>query len=121
MGKGTLYVTGSVYIHDNVLPPDDSFPTVSCMGIIAGSDIELATGSGESHILTAGAFYAANQIRSGKQTQHAGTFVANYFDMGSQVPKIYQVPLLERNLPPGLPGGDRYFFIKTVYWRITGL
>ncbi|MDH7498893.1 MAG: PilX N-terminal domain-containing pilus assembly protein [candidate division NC10 bacterium] len=121
VGKGTLYATGSVYLHDDVLPPADSFPTVNCLGIIAGQNIELATGGGESHIRTAGAFYAANRISSGKQTQHAGTFVANYFDMGSQVPRIYQVPLLEKNLPPGLPGGDPYYFVKTVYWKIAGL
>jgi len=24
---------------------------------------------------------------------------------------------LGKNLPPGMPGGDPYFFIKTVYWR----
>jgi len=117
-GKGALYVTGTVYVHDNVLPAtNDSFPTTNSLGIIATADIELATGGGESHVLTAGAFYAAGRIKSGKQTQHAGTFVSNYFDMGAQVPKIYQVPLLGRNLPPGVPGNAPYVFIKTVYWR----
>jgi len=64
-----------------------------------------------------GAFYAPNRIICAKQDQIAGTIVANYFDMGGQVPSIYQVPLLAKNLPPGMPGGDPYFFIKTVYWR----
>jgi hypothetical protein len=87
------------------------------LGLIAGGDIELATGGGESNILTAGAFYAANKVKINKQTQHAGSIVCNFFDLGSQVPSIYQVPLLARNLPPGMPGGERYYFVKTVYWR----
>jgi hypothetical protein len=117
-GKGTLYVTGNVYVHDNVLPASaSSFPTTNCLGIIATNDIELATGGGESNILTSGAFYAGNKIKTVKQTQHAGTFVCNYFDLGSQVPSIYQIPLLGKNLPPGMPGTDPYYFIKTVYWR----
>jgi hypothetical protein len=117
-GKGTLYVTGSIYVHDNVLPATAlSFPTTNCLGLIAGGDIELATGGGESNILTAGAFYAANKVKINKQTQHAGSIVCNFFDLGSQVPSIYQVPLLARNLPPGMPGGERYYFVKTVYWR----
>jgi len=117
-GEGTLYVTGSIYVHDNVLPATDhTFPTTNCLGLIAGTDIEMATGGGEANILTAGAFYAANQVRIGKQTQHAGSIVCNYFDLGSQVPSIYQVPLLARSLPPGMPATAPYIFIKTVYWR----
>ncbi len=117
-GKGTIYCTGTVYIHEYTLPAaNDSFPTIDCLGVIAGVDIEMATGSGESQILVAGAFYAQNKIKSNKQTQTAGTWVSNYFDLGSQVPIVYQVPLLGRNLPPGMPGGDPYFFIKTVYWK----
>ena len=77
----------------------------------------MATGSGESQIKVAGAFYAQGKIKANKQTQTAGTWVSNYFDLGSQVPKIYQVPLLSRNLPPGMPGGEPLYFIKTVYWK----
>jgi len=117
-GKGTLWATGNVYIHDCVLPATaSSFPTSNVIGVIAGNDIEICTGAGESAARLTGAFYAVNTIRSAKQTQTAGTWVSNYFDLGSQVPRIYQVPLLGRNLPPGMPGGDPYFFIKTVYWR----
>ncbi|MDH7498894.1 MAG: PilX N-terminal domain-containing pilus assembly protein [candidate division NC10 bacterium] len=121
-GVGTLYVTGSVYVHDHVLPAtNNSYPIANCLGLVAGTDIEIATGGGEANILTAGAFYAANKVKIGKQTQHAGSIVCNYFDLGSQVPSIYQVPLLARNLPPGMPAGDPYIFIKTVYWReVTG-
>ena len=49
-----------------------------------------------------GVFYAADQIVSAKQNVIAGTFVCKSFDMGTNVPKIYQTPSLADNLPPGL-------------------
>ncbi|MFH0872866.1 MAG: hypothetical protein V1878_10330, partial [bacterium] len=122
--KGTLYVTGDVNINDCVLPVDPipatpamdpSFPTINCIGIIAGNNIDL--NCGQSQVQHCGAFYAQGTIKANKQTQTAGTWVSNYFDFTDQVPGIYQVPLLGKNLPPGMPGGDPYFFIKTVYWR----
>jgi hypothetical protein len=117
-GKGTLWATGNVVIHDCVFPATaSSFPTTNAIGVIAGNDIEICTGAGESAARLAGAFYAVNRIISAKQTQTAGTWVSNYFDLGSQVPSVYQVPSLHKNLPPGMPGGDPYFFIKTVYWK----
>jgi hypothetical protein len=117
-GKGTLWATGNVIIHDCVLPATaSSFPTTNVIGVIAGNDMEICTGAGESAARLAGAFYAVNTIRSAKQTQTAGTWVSNYFDLGSEVPKVYQVPLLGKNLPPGMPGGDPYYFIKCVYWK----
>jgi len=115
-GKGTLYATGDVNIKDCVLPATaSSFPTTNSIGIIAGNNIDMD--SNVAQVRHCGAFYAPNRIICTKQDQIAGTIVANYFDMGGQVPSIYQVPLLAKNLPPGMPGGDPYFFIKTVYWR----
>ena len=117
-GKGTLWATGNVVIHDCVLPATaSSFPTTNVIGVIAGGNLEICTGPGESAARLAGAFYAVNRIRTAKQTQTAGTWVSNYFDLGNQVPSIYQVPLLGKNLPPGMPGGDPCFFIKTVCWK----
>jgi hypothetical protein len=94
-----------------------SFPTTNAIGVISEGSIDIATGGGESNARITGAFYAQNTIRSNKQTQTAGTWVSQNFDLGNQVPRIYQVPLLAKNLPPGMPGADPYFFIKTVYWR----
>ncbi len=118
LGKGTLYVTGNVYIHDCLLPAaTSSFPTNDAIGIIAGNDIEIATGSGERAVRVAGALYARNSIRSNKRTQTAGTLVAQSVDPGSEIPSIFQVPLLAKNLPPGMPGSTPCYFVKTVYWR----
>ena len=66
----------------------------------------------------AGAWYAQRKMVSAKQNQFAGTYVADYFDMGTNVPSIYQVPTLATNLPPGMPGGKNAFTIASVFsWK----
>ena len=65
----------------------------------------------------AGAFYAQGTIVSAKQNQIAGTFVASYFDMGTNVPNIYQVPALPQNMPPAMPGDKNYYSLKVRSWR----
>jgi len=64
-----------------------------------------------------GAFYAQNKIASAKQNQIAGTFVSDNFDMGTNVPKIFQVPGLENNLPPGMPGATITYTMHTSNWH----
>lgn len=116
-GRGTFFAEGTVRVHCSVLPAN-TFPTVDVLGCIAGQDIEFATGSGESQLSGAGAWYAQRTIKSAKQNQFAGTYVANYFDMGTNVPSIYQVPALSSNLPPGMPGGDACFAsVQVVSWK----
>jgi Tfp pilus assembly protein PilX len=115
-GKGTLYATGDVNIYDCVLPATaSSYPSTNIIGIIAGNNMDMD--SNVSQVRHCGAFYAQNSIIMAKQDQIAGTIVTNYFNLGSQVPSIYQVPLLSKNLPPGMPGGPPYIFIKTAYWK----
>lgn len=117
-GSGSLYATGFVFMHSNFLPATgEVFPTTTRVGIIAGRNIELATGNGDAQLKMAGAFYAQGKIVSAKQNEIAGTFVAQYFDMGTNVPKIYQVPSLPANMPPGMPGDKSYYTIKVKTWR----
>jgi len=104
-GKGTLFSKGTIKVHGNVMPKT-MFPTTDAMGCIAKYDIEFATGGGEAQLKAAGAWYAQRTIKSAKQNEFAGTYVANYFDMGTNVPKIFQVPELAQHLPPGMPGGE---------------
>ncbi|MHB1000980.1 MAG: hypothetical protein ACYC27_17190 [Armatimonadota bacterium] len=104
-GKGTLFSKGTVRVHGNVMPLQ-TFPTVDALGVIAKYDIELATGTGEAQLELMGAWFAQREIISAKQNQLAGTFVSNYFNLGTNVPSIYQVPALAKNLPPGMPGSD---------------
>ncbi|MCH8274325.1 MAG: hypothetical protein IH851_06010 [Armatimonadetes bacterium] len=117
-GRGTLYSTRSIDVHANLIPEDGIiFPTGVVLGLLAAEDIDLATSGGDAQLTMIGAFYAQGVITSRKQNQIAGTFVANYYDMGTNVPNIYQVPALANHLPPGMPGNESIFFLKRKTWR----
>ncbi|MCX7799730.1 MAG: hypothetical protein N2109_05235 [Fimbriimonadales bacterium] len=117
-GSGTLYARRDINISANLLPAvGQVFPTTSRLGILAMRNIGLATGSGDAQLSMAAAFYAQGTITSAKQNQIAGTFVANFFNMGTNVPNIYQVPDLRRNLPPGMPGDKPYVTLRLRSWR----
>ena len=115
-GTGTLFSTGDIDIHGDVLPTTDyldtAAPTVNNLGLIADDDMHLATGPGESQIKVMAALYAEGQTQIAKQTTVAGSVVTNFFDLGNQVPSIFQVPALSSNLPPGLPGADPMLFVN---------
>jgi len=114
-GNETLGIPGTIKVHGSMLPKT-SFPIVNVIGFIAKHDIEFATGPGESQLMAAGAWYAQRTIKSAKQNQFAGTYVANYFDMGTNVPNIYQVPALKNHLPPGMPGGENVVSVQVLSW-----
>lgn len=111
-GKGTIYAagdgsdgSGDIEVHSNLLSVG-TFPSIAVLGLMAKNDINLATGPGDSQLIMTAAFFAGHEIVSTKQNQIAGTFVSTSFDMGLNVPKIYQVPTLKDNLPPGLIGSE---------------
>ncbi|MDI9638806.1 hypothetical protein QPK87_18600 [Kamptonema cortianum] len=116
-GRGTIYATQDIYVGTNLLPGLGKFPVDSVLGIVAGRNMGLATGNGDSQLKLAGAFYAQGTITSAKQNQIAGTFVANFFDMGKNVPNIYQVPALRLNMPPGMPGDEPVITLNIQSWR----
>jgi hypothetical protein len=114
-GKGTIVSTGDISIYGNILAKGlAKFPETNALGLVAYNDINLIT---TSQLMIMGAIYAEEMITSAKQNQIAGTFVSDYFDMGSQVPSIYQVPGLEDNLPPGMPGAAITYNIFTSNWH----
>jgi hypothetical protein len=118
LGNGTIYATQDIKIDGDLLPKSGAtFPTTARLGLIAKRNMLLATGSGSSQLSMAGAFYAQGKIVSAKQNQIAGTFVANFYDLGTNVPNIYQVPSLPTNMPPAMPGDKLYFTIKVQSWR----
>lgn len=88
----------------------DKFATDDVAGIVSNGTLQL--GVNASQLRLSGAFYAQEEVKCTKQTQVLGTLVANYFDL-VQVPHIYQVPDLVKNLPPRLPGGDIWMYA----WR----
>ena len=127
-GTGTLVVgneygssAGDIVIHSHLLAHgtyidegEDGFPH-HALGLVANR-IELAT-PGDAQLMMTGAFYAEDEIVSTQQNAIAGTFVSNIFDMGTNVPRIYEVPELVDNLPPGLPGAeDIYLRVTTDEW-----
>lgn len=117
-GSGTIYTTGTTRIDGDLLPAAGKvFPTTTRLGLIAGKDLMFATGAGSSQLSMAGAFYAQGTIVSAKQNRIAGTFVASFFDLGTNVPSLYQVPSLPSNMPPAMPGDKRYFSIKALDFR----
>jgi hypothetical protein len=115
-GTGTIVSQGDISVHGDLLA-NELFPTTDSLGLIAYNDINLATGPGDSQLKMMGAFYAQNKITSAKQNQIAGTFVSDNFDMGINVPKIFQVPGLENNLPPGMPGATITYTMHTSNWH----
>lgn len=117
-GSGTMYATGNINVDGNLLPAAGlKFPTTTRIGLIAKQNMNLATGNGSSQLSMAGAFYAQGTIKSAKQNQIAGTFVASFYDMGTNVPNIYQVPSLTSNMPPAMPGDKRYYTLKVKSFR----
>ncbi|MEZ0325570.1 MAG: hypothetical protein ACAH95_06670 [Fimbriimonas sp.] len=117
-GNGSFYCPGTIKVDGNFRPAAGlSFPVTTRVGFIAKNSIKLASGAGSSQLTILGAFYAQNAITSQKQNTIAGTFVATTFDMGTNVPSVYQVPALRTNLPPAMPGADPIIFLRLRGWR----
>lgn len=116
-GRGTLYCSNpskEVRIEGNILPVAlASYPTTHVMGMIAAGDVRFD----RSQLRAAGAFYSAKMITPQQQTEVAGTLVCDQFNLGSQVPKVWQVPSLANNLPPGMPGSLPLWGFTTKRWR----
>ena len=114
-GTGTIYAIGDIRIHGDLMPNtkylDTGNPNVDNLGLIADDDMDLATGPGESWIKVMAALYAEGQTTIAKQTRIAGAVVSTYFDMGTNVPRIFQAANLSNNLPPGMPGSAPMLFV----------
>ncbi len=114
-GSGSILVTGNVLINtDLVTSGANSFPN-NIVGIMTPNSIDF----NEASIDVMGLFYAESQVTVQKQTDIMGTIVSNYFDMGTNVPAIYQVPDTVDNLPPGMISGDEAFWYLLVAWIKT--
>jgi hypothetical protein len=122
-GRAAILVHGDVSLDTDLLAQNadgttsNSFPVNNILGIMAQGSMTMGT---NSQLKLMGAFYAQNQIRSTKQTTVTGTYVSNYFDMGTNVPEIYQVPSLADNLPLGMIGAYPILVYSQVSWRELG-
>ena len=119
-GRAALLVHGNVTLDTHLLTVnadgsiENSFPVNNTIGIMAEQDMTVGS---LAQLSLMGAFYAQGTLTSSKQTITMGTFVANYFDMGSQVPDIYEVPALADNLPDGMIGAYPILVMSPVSWR----
>ncbi len=115
-GMGTLYSTGDIRIHGDLMPTGDYLSSSGSgsmhnLGLIADADMELATGPGESWIKVMAAIYAEEATRISKQTRVAGAVVSNYFDLGNNVPRVFYASGLASNLPPAMPGDGPMLYV----------
>ena len=112
-GRGSIFVSGNAQVNLNLKTSGNLSYPANIMGIMTPNTI----GFHEANTEVMGVFYAEDQITVEKQTNLIGTIVANYFDMGTNVPKIFQVPMTSGNLPPGMIGQDALWLLRTVGWR----
>jgi len=118
-GEGNPIITRNIEIHGDLLAEGEheyggGFPVNNALGLVTGT-LGIAY-PGEADLNLTGAFFAENAVYSGFTNEVAGTFVSNFFDMGGQVPRIYQVPELAFNVPEGMPGGPPVWALITSEW-----
>lgn len=114
-----IAITRNIEVHGDLLAVGEAlygggFPH-HALGLVTGT-LGIAY-PGEANLNLTGAFFAENAVHSGFQNQVAGTFVSNFFDMGSQVPSIYQVPELATHVPHGMPGAPPNWTLITSEWK----
>ena len=116
-GKGVLCSAKSVGVNCNLITRSlSTYPTVDLLGVMAADAVTFNS----AQINVMGVFYGENRIVSQKQTSVTGTFFSNYFDMGQNVPSIFQVPETVRNLPDGMIGDFRVWSVKRMTWAEIG-
>lgn len=112
-GTGSLVSTGNMQIDVNLVTAgNNSFPD-NIIGFMTPGSIGFDTAS----INVMGLFYGETSIVSQKQTDVMGTFVSNLFNMGTNVPSIFQVPEVVHHLPPGLIGSSGTYVMRIVAWQ----
>lgn len=102
----------SITVNSNLLPIG-IYPTVDTLGLLAKDRIVMK----QSQNNVAAAVFAENQVSITKQYQVVGAVVTRFFDLGAQVPRLYQMPNLVKYLPPGMPGGQAFNIVKILSWR----
>jgi hypothetical protein len=121
-GRGALMVHGDATMDSDVRSCNNgdpnnvvrSYPENNILALICTDNLTLGT---KAQAFQLGAFYAAGTVTSPKQTIVMGTFVSEYFDMGNQVPDIYEVPSLPKYLPMGMIANCANRIFYNVYWR----
>jgi len=121
-GRGAFLADSDVLIDTDLVTCNNgdpantaaSFPVNNIMGIMTPGILTVGS-TAQCSIM--GAFYGQTKVVSAKQTNVMGTFVGGYFDMGTNVPSIWQVPSLADNLPLGMIGNYPILSTTPVSWR----
>ncbi|MCA9408899.1 MAG: hypothetical protein KC733_09425, partial [Candidatus Omnitrophica bacterium] len=112
-GTGSIVATGDVHVNVNLVTNGaNSFPN-NIVGIMTPQNMDF----NEANIDVMGVFYAENTISVQKQTDILGTIVSDYFDMGTNVPSIFQVPDTANNLPPGMIGSNALWYMVVAWLK----
>jgi hypothetical protein len=112
-GTGSIVVTGNAQINVNLITNgNNSFPT-NILGVMTPNSI----GFDEASIDVMGLFYAEDSVVVEKQTDIMGTIVSNYFNMGTNVPSIFQVPDTADHLPAGMIAGEAVWLMRVISWQ----
>jgi hypothetical protein len=111
-----LATAGMNFKNSLVVDAGETFPTTSILGLMTPNTITFEL----SQLDVQGLFYAEDTITSTKQTDVTGTFFSNYFDMGTNVPSIYQVPSVVDHLPEGMFGSINIWTICRDCFREVG-
>jgi len=112
-GNGSIFATGNIAVNTDLITSGNaSFPN-SIVGLMTPNAISM----NEAGIDVMGLFYAETQVTVQKQTDVVGTIVSNYFDMGTNVPSIFQVPETANNLPPGMISGTPIYVMRIISWQ----
>lgn len=113
-GTASVLAAGDIEVNVNLeTSGSTSFPT-NIMGFMTKNSISMDA----SGLNVMGLFYAEDTITVAKQTDIVGTIVSNYFDMGTNVPAIYQVPDTVNYLPPGMIGSTGGWKLSVIWQRI---
>lgn len=89
--KGNVTIESSLLTMNADGSSAGSFPNANLLGMMASNNMTIGV---SAQIEIMGGFYAMNKVYSDKQNVIMGTLVGDFFNMGTNVPDIYQVPAL---------------------------
>lgn len=120
-GKGTFLaynptVTDGGDVTISASMKTTGFPATNLLGVHAQDDMVIGT---SSQMEMMGGFYAQDRVTVDKQTTIMGTIVGDYFDLGKNVPDIYQVPELVDAWTASMRmiGADPVGILEAISWR----
>ena len=97
-----------------------SFPQANLIGMQAQDDLILGT---DAQLEVMGGFYAQDEVVMNKQTKLIGTIVGKLFNLGTNVPDIYQVPELANQWADVMRmiGNGELVIFAPLSWRELGV